>query len=203
MIFVVHSAAPEARGAHLIRSLIPLPAGAFHAAGVALAAIAILSTLTCSALTAELAELRPVSGGEADFTLRDSTGMENSLAAYRGRTVLVHFFATWCEPCRKELPALRRLVERGRDRKLDVVAISVAEVPLRVRRFIEQVPVNFPILLDEDRAVSKAWGVHTLPTTFVLDAELRARLAVEREYDWDRVDAANLRAKLAREEIRP
>jgi peroxiredoxin len=192
--------APEVRGARLLQGLIERPAGALRGGFAVLVAIAITSAVTCPVLGAETAELRPVQGERSDFTLRDSIGADSALAAHRGRTVLVHFFATWCEPCREELPALRRLVERAGDQKLSVVAISVAEVPIRVRRFIEQMPVNFPILLDEDRAVSKAWGVHTLPTTFVLDAELRPRLAVEREYDWDQVDAASLREKLSREE---
>lgn len=59
-----------------------------------------------------------------------------------------------------------------------------------VRRFREQTPVGFPILLDQDRAVAKAWGVTTLPTSFVLDADLKMRFAVEHEYDWDRFDSA-------------
>ena len=92
------------------------------------------------------------------------------LIAQHGRVVLVHFFATWCEPCREELPALRRLVERAVRQPVTVLAISVAEVPMRAcARFIESTPVNFPVLLDQDRAVAKAWDVYTLPTTFVLD----------------------------------
>jgi len=113
---------------------------------------------------------------------------------------VVHFFATWCEPCREELPALDRLVARSRDRDLAVVAIAVAEVPVRVKRFLAQTPVAFPVLIDADRAVAKAWGVTTLPTSFVLDADLNIRLAVEQAHDWDRFDPTRLADQHSREE---
>ena len=68
------------------------------------------------------------------------------------------------------------------------MAVNVAEVPARVRRFLETAPVRFPVLLDADRAVTKAWGVSILPTTFVLDRSLAARLFVEGDIDWTRAD---------------
>ena len=72
------------------------------------------------------------------------------------------------------------------------MAISVAEVELRVRRFLETTPVNFPVLLDQDRAVTKAWKISTLPSTVVLDDTLTARLAVDGDFAWDRINAATL-----------
>ena len=66
--------------------------------------------------------------------------------------------------------------------------MNVAEVPARVRRFLETAPVAFPVLLDADRAVTRAWGVSTLPTTFVLDRTLALRLFVEGDLDWTRAD---------------
>ena len=113
--------------------------------------------------------------------------------------MVVHFFATWCEPCREELPALDRLAARGRERNVTVVAIAVAEVPVRLTRFLAQTPVAFPVLLDEDRAVAKnwgvkAWGVATLPTSFVLDADLKTRRVIAHASDWDRFDFTELTA---------
>lgn len=69
-----------------------------------------------------------------------------------------------------------------------ILAVNVAEVPVRVRRFIEKSPVNFPVLLDSDRGVTKAWGVSGLPTTFILDRTLSIRLFVEGDIDWQRED---------------
>jgi peroxiredoxin len=128
-------------------------------------------------------EVRP------SFALRDLDGSEYTLNQQAGRVVLVHFFATWCEPCREELSSLSRLLERQAGDRISVLAVNVAEVPARVQRFLDAAPVSFPVLLDADRAVTKAWGVSILPTTFVLDRALVARLFVEGDVDWTRADA--------------
>ena len=110
------------------------------------------------------------------------------LRSLHGRIDIVHFFATWCEPCREELPALQRLAARLIPQSVEIVAISVAEVELRVRRFLEAMPVSFPVLLDQDRAVAKAWNISTLPSTIIIDSDLRPRLMVEHDISWDRLD---------------
>ncbi len=130
-------------------------------------------------------------GAQPSFTLPAMTGTSVTLAAQHADAVLVHFFATWCEPCREELPALMRLSQRGGP-SLTVLAISVAEPDARVRRFVETNALKLPILLDRDRAVAKAWKVSILPTTFVLDSTLRPRLVVEGDYAWDSVDPKSL-----------
>ncbi len=99
-------------------------------------------------------------------------------------------------PGREELPALNRLAARGKG-SVKVLAISVAEVDPRVRRFLDTMPLDFPVLMDRDRAVAKAWNVSTLPTTFVLDGDLHPRLVVETDFAWDSVDPAKLADRLA------
>jgi thiol-disulfide isomerase/thioredoxin len=125
--------APEARGGHFsakvpFRVLILTMAGLFAAPS--------------PSFPAEL--IRIDESTRPDFTLQDRDGHAVSLRDYAGRPVLVHFFATWCEPCREELPALNRLHERSAQRAM-VLAISVAENGQRVNRFFQQVPVQFPV----------------------------------------------------------
>jgi peroxiredoxin len=147
-------------------------------------------------------ELRPLSRDEKPyFALPDLSGERVDLSAQRGRAVLVHFFATWCEPCRAELPALRRLAERSAG-AIGVIAVSVGEPALRVRRFAETMPVNFPVLLDQDRAVARSWQVASLPTTYILDRDLDASLVAESEVAWDALDIAKLIEQLAGRDVR-
>lgn len=130
-------------------------------------------------------------GGQPAFSLPTIGGAAAALEAARGHVVLVHFFATWCEPCREELPALNRLAARaGGD--VTVLAIAVADADRSVRRFFATTPVDFPVLLDRDRAVAKAWNVATLPTTFVLDGSLQPKFVVESDFAWDTIDPGKL-----------
>jgi thiol-disulfide isomerase/thioredoxin len=141
---------------------------------------------------ATAAELQRWSGGgQPAFSLPTIDGATAVLEAARGHVVLVHFFATWCEPCREELPALNRLAARAGG-SVTVLAIAVADADRSVQRFFATTPVDFPILLDRDHAVAKGWNVATLPTTFVLDADLRPRFVVETDYAWDSLEPKEL-----------
>ncbi|MCB1413349.1 MAG: TlpA family protein disulfide reductase [Xanthobacteraceae bacterium] len=122
--------------------------------------------------------------GKPAFLLDDLHGQPRSLRDFAGRAAIVHFFATWCEPCTREMASLQRFAASARNRPLAVVAIDVAEVDLRVRAFFETMPVDFPVLLDRDRAVARAWRVSALPTSFVLGADLVPRLYAEGDIDW-------------------
>jgi len=135
-------------------------------------------------------------GKQPFFTLDSLEGGSKSLRAQAGRVVLVHFFATWCEPCREEISSLARMSGRSTARPL-VFAVDVGEVDIRVRRFFEKLPVDFPVLLDRDKAGAKSWGVDQLPTTFLLDTTLTPRFVVVGDFDWDRADIDGILAVLS------
>lgn len=146
-----------------------------------------------TALTAVEEQARP------SFELPSLDGPAQDLARHRGRVVLVHFFATWCEPCRAEMAKLTELLARFAGRPIEVVAISVAEADGAVRRFFAGEPLPFPILLDRDRAVAKAWSIDTLPSTLVLDRRLRPRWLAAGDVDWTRADVMGILADLLNE----
>ena len=133
------------------------------------------------------------------FSLPSLDGPTHELARLRGRIVLVHFFATWCEPCRAEMESLRQLQSRLDGKPFAIVPISVAEADGAVRRFFAGDPVPFAILLDRDRSVARAWNIHILPSTVVLDRALKSRFIAEGDVDWARPDVMNLLADLLRE----
>ena len=117
-------------------------------------------------------------------TLRLLDGSAWSLAAQRGHPVLLNFWATWCEPCREEMPALARLAERERASGLRVVAVNFREGEAAVRRFVETTSLALPVALDVDGAVAKTFDAHAFPSTVAIDAEGRVRFVVMGECDW-------------------
>lgn len=130
------------------------------------------------------------------FTLQNLASTYVALSTYRGKPVILHFFATWCGPCREEMEALRRFVARTNSNDLTVLAVSVGEPDDRVRRFFGTTPPNFTVVLDRDMSVARAWRVAMLPTTYVLDAELKPKLFLRGEQQWDRLDAAQIVKRL-------
>jgi len=137
------------------------------------------------------------------FALPSLEGGAQDLARHRGQVVLVHFFATWCEPCRPEMSRLRELQHRLDGQPVAIVAVSVAETDGAVRRFFASDPMPFSILLDRDRAVAKAWSISTLPSTIVLDHHMKARFAAQGDVDWQRSDVVNIITNLLGEVPRP
>ena len=124
--------------------------------------------------------------------LADLDGNKRNLAEYKGRVVVINFWATWCEPCRAEMPSMEKLVKRLGPGKIVVLAVNYQEHPDRIRRFLERTPVTFPVLLDSDGSATKAWTRRIFPTSVVVGADGKPRHIITGEYDWDGPDAARL-----------
>jgi peroxiredoxin len=107
---------------------------------------------------------------QANFTLADLNGKSWTLQELRGKVVLVNFWATWCPPCRSEMPDLNALYEEFKDRGFVVLAISDEDAG-KVRPFIAQYHFVYPVLLDPDRKIHKAYGIEGIPKSFVYDRE--------------------------------
>lgn len=163
-----------------------------HAPASRGAVVLVLGLLTTVDASASDRALEPFAFSGPAVVLSDLAGAEASTEALRGHVVLLHFFATWCEPCRPELASLNGLAAEKQGRGLKVLAVSVAEPKSRVERFFRANPVGFPVALDENRAAARAWGVGSLPSTIVLDRAGRPRLIARQDLDWG--DAGVVRA---------
>jgi thiol-disulfide isomerase/thioredoxin len=111
-------------------------------------------------------------------------GPEWTLAGARGQVVVLNFWASWCEPCRAEMPSLELLATRFENQGLQVQAVNHRETDGAVRRFIEQSGCTLPILRDRDGAAARAWGVRIFPSTIVIGRTGRAAFTVVGEADW-------------------
>lgn len=159
------------------------------------AAAAVLLAALCSPAVASADSLDPyrasgmhrISGApEAPpFSLRTIDGHAVDSGSLRGKVVLVNFWATWCGPCKDEMPALKRLRRTMGDRRFEVLAVTADQQHEAIRNFARTLDLEFPILLDETKDVSAAFGVRGLPTTVVIDRNGRwvARAVGPREWD--------------------
>ncbi len=125
-----------------------------------------------------------------DFTT--ASGETKTLAAYTGRGVVLNFWATWCEPCIKEMPALDQLARAVGDDRIAVLPLSSdrAGAPAVEAFYKEKNIRSLPVLLDADGAAARAIGARGIPTTVILDAEGRERQRVEGAVDWSKPDVA-------------
>jgi peroxiredoxin len=105
----------------------------------------------------------------ADFVLTDLDGKQHRLSDYRGQVVIINFWATWCPPCRAEMPSMQRAWEQLEKEGIVMLGIDVGEDEDTIFQFTANYPVEFPLLMDSDSRVIDQWPVLGLPTTFVVD----------------------------------
>ncbi len=122
--------------------------------------------------------------------LMDADDKLVDLARYKGRVVLVNFWATWCPPCRKEFPSLGRLRKLFKPGEFEVLAVNVGEDPDTVFSFTGI--TEFPVLFDRDSKAMAAWAVRGLPTTFLVDRQGRLAYRATGGREFDAADIVNL-----------
>ena len=144
--------------------------------------------------------LQPYPGEQTVPTLQltDTTGKQLDLKDYRGKVVLLNFWATWCPPCVKEIPSLNRLQAKLAGEDFAILSVEVGEEPEEVKTFLETTPADYPVMLNTDGETAKDWGLRAFPTTFIIDRQGIIRLAYYGGLEWDEDDVVGqLRGVLA------
>jgi len=120
-----------------------------------------------------------------DFNLQLLRGGTASLSSYKGNVVLLNFWATWCPPCRNEMPSMEILYKNFKNQGLEILAIDLRENINTVRRFIQENRYTFPILLDTNGNVGSAYGIRSIPTTYIIDRQGMIIGIVNGGIDWN------------------
>ncbi len=146
--------------------------------------------------------LKPFRGNPRPPTLilKDIDATQQNLVSYHGRVVLVNFWATWCPPCVHEMPSMQRLADRLGPDQFTILAVNMAEEEETIKTFLKnKVNVNFPILLDQDGAALKRWGVFAFPTSYVIDKKGNIRYALFGSVEWDSPEILKIFSELLQE----
>jgi len=123
-----------------------------------------------------------------DFELESLSGEKFKLSDYRGKKVIVNFWATWCPPCRMEMPHMQKYYEQFQNKDVVIFAVNLTHTEKNresVARFVEQYSLTFPVLMDEEGAVSDLYGVMVYPTTYIIGSNGMIREKIFGAVDYD------------------
>ena len=154
----------------------------------ALALVFVLSSGVCRAGAFEVTEFGDLPA-PSSLELEDLSGQVRSLEEFRGRVVIVNFWATWCPPCLREFPTMERLKREMQERPLEILAVNAYESKAKIERFGRLPTSGIRVLLDSTGAETRNWFVKVYPTSFIIDPEGRVVRMVRGEYDWDSGEA--------------
>jgi peroxiredoxin len=139
--------------------------------------LAIGALVLSLALSSASTIAKPVTGEKSpDFTLKSRDGGNMKLSEQRGNIVLVNFWASWCGPCREELPAFEELYQEYQDMGVEILAVNVDDEAEKANVLLQDIEVSFPVLFDTSGEVSKLYDVNAMPTTVLVDRDGNVRL---------------------------
>ena len=114
-------------------------------------------------------------GPAPDFTLKSNSGKNIKLSELRGQVVMINFWASWCGPCRQEMPLLDQLYQRYQPMGFTLLGVNVEEDSSAADKILKEIPVSFPVLYDNKSKVSESYQVQAMPSTFLIDRDGKLR----------------------------
>jgi thiol-disulfide isomerase/thioredoxin len=138
----------------------------------------------------QAANLKAVEGKIAapSLVLKDLQGKQHDLKDYKGQVVLVQFWATYCPPCRKEMPSMNKMMKQMGDVPFKILAVDMGETKEEVDQFVSEVKPEFTILMDEDGKSIEDWRVFAAPSNFIIDPDGYIRYTLFGGVEWDSVE---------------
>lgn len=121
--------------------------------------------------TKDKVELIAVGSKAPDFTLVDLNGEKHKLSDYKGQGVFLNFWATFCGPCEREMPAINRQYQVFKDQGVQTLSVNIAQTDFEVQNFVDRHELTFPVVIDKTKSVSTTYNVGTLPATLVIDPD--------------------------------
>lgn len=132
--------------------------------------VAIAYTVYATA-TKDKVKVLKVGSQAPDFELVDLDGNTHRLSDYEGQGVFLNFWGTWCEPCKKEMPAMDRQYTEYKNQGVQILAVNIAQSEFEVQKFIKSLNVHFPVVIDKTKSVMTAYNIRPLPTTILVNPE--------------------------------
>ena len=132
-------------------------------------------------------ELKPINEkvSPLPINLKDLNGDDFTRDNFKNRVTLINFWATWCPPCIEEIPSLNRLQKKMAGQPFEIISINYAEEKDQIDKFIEQVPIDFPVLLDQDGHFAQQWNIISYPSSYIIDTRGNIVYGVNAAIEWD------------------
>ncbi|QGX38664.1 TlpA disulfide reductase family protein [Permianibacter aggregans] len=135
----------------------------------AVIATSLLMLLFVSGLVVSSVQAKELSGPAKDFTLKVRGGGNTRLADLRGEVVMINFWASWCGPCRQEMPLLEDMYQRYKDLGFTILGVNVDHDPALADKLLKDIKVSFPVLLDAKNEISRLYDIDAMPSTVMVD----------------------------------
>ncbi len=152
---------------------------------VAIFASTLAPTVVTEAQTIKLGQLNAVDRQVPAFSMKDLESATWNPANLKDHVTIVNFWATWCAPCREEMPSLNRAWEKVKDKGVQMLAVNIGDTEPNILRFLDEVPVDFTVLRSTSSKDLSAWGVRGLPTTLVVDKDANIVMELVGPAEWD------------------
>ncbi len=133
-----------------------------------------------------------------DFTLKDLNGKDVKLSDYRGKIIMLNFWATWCPPCREEMPSMEGLYSKLRGKNFEMIAVNIQEKEATVKNYIRNNNYTFPVLLDVNAEAASKYQIMSIPTTYIIDTRGKLAAGFIGARDWSSPNLVKVFSELAK-----